>query len=139
MITVSIIIIMISLFHTGFTTFDDAICINMVYIFIHNEMLNSLQEEHKINTAQLCDVLSEMESRLKIRDIELTKLKQHHKLMIKQLGGRRSDQSQQAEVVTQVEYLCNMLQNVVWKLYSKYFFSCVLLVIVIQSQTLILQ
>jgi len=46
-----------------------------------------------------------MESRLKIRDIEVTKLKEDHKLMIKQLGGRRSDQSQQAEVVTQVEYL----------------------------------
>jgi len=44
-----------------------------------------------------------MESRLKIRDVEVTKLKEDHKLMIKQLGGRRNDQSQQRE---QVEDLC---------------------------------
>jgi len=68
-------------------------------------MLNTLQEEHKINTAQLRDDLSEMESQLTIRDIELTKLKDHM-LMVKKLGGRRSGQSQQAEVITQVEYLC---------------------------------
>jgi len=47
-----------------------------------------------------------LESQLKIRDVEVTKLKEDHKLMIKQLEGRRSDQSQQGEAVTQVEDLC---------------------------------
>jgi len=63
-----------------------------------------------------------MVSRLKIRDVEVTKLKEDHKLMIKQLGGRRSDQSQQGEAVMQVEdlcaywdYTCMFQRN--WKLY----------------------
>jgi len=58
-----------------------------------------------------------MKSRLKIRDVEVTKLKEDHKLMIKQLGGRRSDQIQQVEVIAQVEYLqyAHIFQRV-WKL-----------------------
>ena len=59
-----------------------------------------------MGTAQLHDDLSEMESRLKVRDMEFTKLKKDHKLMIKQFGERRIDQSQPAEAATQVEYLC---------------------------------
>ena len=79
-------------------------------------MLNTLQEEHKINTAQLHDDLSEMESQLTIRNKEVTKLKQDHKLMIKQVGGRRSGQSQQAEVITQVKYL-SVFKDFQWALF----------------------
>ena len=46
---------------------------------------------------QLRDELSETQSRLTVRDLECTKLKEENKLMIKQLSGRRADQTQQVE------------------------------------------
>jgi len=52
-----------------------------------------------MTTAQLQDDLSEMESRSKLKDLEIVRLNKERKLMMKQLSGRRSDQSQQQETV----------------------------------------
>jgi len=53
-----------------------------------------------------------MESRFKVKDLNFSKLKEDHKLMMKQLSWRRSDQSQQEEAVIQFIPITARLCNV---------------------------
>ena len=63
-------------------------------------------------STQLHDDLSEMESRSKLKDIEIAKLKEDRKLMMKQLSERRSNQNQQQEILSQVQLPTSSISDV---------------------------
>ncbi|XP_065893092.1 uncharacterized protein [Dysidea avara] len=70
----------------------------------HKKQVKSSEERSKLVMTQLHDELSEPQSRLTVRDLECTKLKEENKLMIKQLSGRRADQTQQEQMLGSGKY-----------------------------------
>ena len=55
-----------------------------------------------MTAAQLNEHLSQLESKLKIKEKEVTSLKNEKRLMIKQLSERKIDQSQNEETLKEV-------------------------------------